>query len=279
MPNCLADLWMLLRDASLPAAGRLAAALRMDTILGLDLASAAKPEVQLDEESSRLLAQRETARKARDFSKADEIRAAAARPGDRGPGRAQGAEATFRLRSHRPDCRDAESWQSPVSSKRCNVRRIVLLAMGSTEYARPPSFDDVYERLFPTIFHVAYRITGSREIAEDLCQEAFIKLMERPNLLPDLDQSKYWLLRVVRNLSLNSEKRRRRERAAVGRLTQMSAGVAESGEKQLLQSELRSSVQAALDRPAAQPPRTAGLPRVRQPRLQGNRCDPRHQRE
>ena len=119
--------------------------------------------------------------------------------------------------------------------------------MGSTEYARPPSFDDVYERLFPTIFHVAYRITGSREIAEDLCQEAFIKLMERPNLLPDLDQSKYWLLRVVRNLSLNSEKRRRRERAAVGRLTQMSAGVAESGEKQLLQRELQSSVQAALD--------------------------------
>ena len=76
MPNCLADLWMLLRDASLPAAERLAAALRMDAILGLDLASAAKPEVQLDEESSRLLAQRELARKARDFGKADEIRAA-----------------------------------------------------------------------------------------------------------------------------------------------------------------------------------------------------------
>jgi RNA polymerase sigma-70 factor (ECF subfamily) len=119
--------------------------------------------------------------------------------------------------------------------------------MGSTEYARPPSFDDVYERLFPIIYHVAYRITGSREIAEDLCQEAFIKLMERPNLLPDLDQSKYWLLRVVRNLSLNSEKKRRRERAAVGKLTQLWPTVAESGEKLVLQSELRSSVQAALD--------------------------------
>ncbi len=119
--------------------------------------------------------------------------------------------------------------------------------MGSSEYARPPSFDDVYERLFPTIYHVAYRITGSREIAEDLCQEAFIKLMERPGLLPDLDQSKYWLLRVVRNLSLNSEKRRKRERAAVGRLTQMWPATTESSEKQLLQNELRSSVQAALD--------------------------------
>jgi RNA polymerase sigma-70 factor, ECF subfamily len=119
--------------------------------------------------------------------------------------------------------------------------------MGSTEYAHPPSFDDVYERLFPTIYHVAFRVTGSREIAEDLCHEAFIKLMERPSLLPDLDQSKYWLLRVVKNLSLNYEKKKSRERAAVGRLTQLSSGVAESGEKQLLQRELATSVQAALD--------------------------------
>jgi RNA polymerase sigma-70 factor (ECF subfamily) len=119
--------------------------------------------------------------------------------------------------------------------------------LGSTENAHPPSFDEVYERLFPTIYHVGYRITGSREIAEDLCHEAFIKLMQRPTLLPDMDQSKYWLLRVVRNLSLNHEKRLRRERAAVGRLTQLSPGVAESGEKQLLQKELASSVQSALD--------------------------------
>jgi RNA polymerase sigma-70 factor (ECF subfamily) len=119
--------------------------------------------------------------------------------------------------------------------------------MGSTDYAHPPSFDDVYERLFPTIYHVAYRVTGSREIAEDLCHEAFIKLMERPSLLPDLEQSKYWLLRVVKNLSLNHEKRKIRERAAVGRLTQLSPGVAESGEKQLLKKELAASVQTALD--------------------------------
>ncbi|MCX7038768.1 MAG: RNA polymerase sigma factor [Spirochaetes bacterium] len=119
--------------------------------------------------------------------------------------------------------------------------------MGSPEYAHPPSFDDVYERLFPTIFHVALRVTGNREIAEDLCHEAFIKLMERPILFPDLDQSKYWLLRVVKNLSLNHEKKRSREKAALGKLTQLSVGVSESGERQLLREELRTSVQAALD--------------------------------
>lgn len=76
MPNCLADLWMLLRDSSLTPAQRLGAALRMDSILGLQLAAAKQTEVTLDEETSRLIAEREQARKGRDFKRADEIRAA-----------------------------------------------------------------------------------------------------------------------------------------------------------------------------------------------------------
>ena len=119
--------------------------------------------------------------------------------------------------------------------------------MSSTEYARPPSFEAVYEALFPVIFRVSLRITGDREIAEDLSHEAFIKLMERPNFLPDLDQCKFWLIRVVRNLSLNHEKRRNRERAAFSKLTRLSVGVTESCEKTFIREETRSSVQKALD--------------------------------
>jgi cysteinyl-tRNA synthetase len=76
MPNCLADLWMLLRDSAVTPAQKLGAALRMDEILGLGLASARKAEVALDEEAGRLLAEREQARKARDWKRADELRAA-----------------------------------------------------------------------------------------------------------------------------------------------------------------------------------------------------------
>lgn len=119
--------------------------------------------------------------------------------------------------------------------------------MSNTEYARPPSFEAVYEALFPTIFRISLRITGDREIAEDLCHEAFIKLMERPNLLPDMDQCKFWLIRVIKNLSLNHEKRKSREKAAYSRLTRLSIGVTESSEKQLIREETRSSVQKALD--------------------------------
>jgi RNA polymerase sigma-70 factor (ECF subfamily) len=119
--------------------------------------------------------------------------------------------------------------------------------MSSTEYAHPPSFDVVYETLFPIIYRVSLRVTGDREIAEDLCHEAFIKLMQRADLLPDLEQSKYWLIRVVKNLSLNYEKRRTREKAAYTRLTRMNTGVSESSEKQIMRQETRSDVQNALD--------------------------------
>ena len=119
--------------------------------------------------------------------------------------------------------------------------------MSSTEYAHPPPFDVVYETLFPVIYRVSLRVTGDREVAEDLCHEAFIKLMERPDLLESLEQSKYWLIRVVKNLSLNHEKRRKRERAAYSKLLRLSVSTTESSEKQVINEETKTDVQAALD--------------------------------
>ena len=119
--------------------------------------------------------------------------------------------------------------------------------MSSTEYAHPPPFDVVYETLFPVIYRVSLRVTGDKEVAEDLCHEAFIKLMERPDLLKSLEQSKYWLIRVVKNLSLNHEKRRTRERAAYSKLLRLAPSTTESSERQVMKEETRTDVQEALD--------------------------------
>ncbi len=119
--------------------------------------------------------------------------------------------------------------------------------MSGTEHAHPPSFDEVYERLFLLVYRVSLRITGDKEVAEDLCHEAFIKLMERTSALPDMEQSKFWLVRVVKNLSLNYDKRRKREKAAYTKLKLLSPGISESGEKKLLEEEVRSEVQSALN--------------------------------
>jgi RNA polymerase sigma factor (sigma-70 family) len=119
--------------------------------------------------------------------------------------------------------------------------------MSSTEYAHPPPFDVVYEQLFPLIYRVSLRVTGDREVAEDLCHDAFIKLMERSDLLGDVEQCKYWLIRVVKNLSLNHEKRRNRERAAYLKYSRLPAPVDESGESRMIDQQTRMDVQAALD--------------------------------
>lgn len=108
-------------------------------------------------------------------------------------------------------------------------------------------FDRVYRSLFPTLFRVAYRICLDQGLAEDICQEAFMRYLRRPAPLPDLDQTRFWLLRVVRNLSLNVEKRRKRELRANRDVTRApGTGREETAEGGLLRTETRSTVQAAL---------------------------------
>jgi cysteinyl-tRNA synthetase len=74
MPKCLADLWTLLRDASVPASGKLGAALEMDRILDIGIRSAREGRVSLDDEARALIEEREEARRRKDWKRADEIR-------------------------------------------------------------------------------------------------------------------------------------------------------------------------------------------------------------
>lgn len=109
-------------------------------------------------------------------------------------------------------------------------------------------FNEEYSQLFPTIFRVAYRVTGDTGIAEDLCHEAFIKYYERHEPLPDLNQAKYWLIRVVKNMSLNHEKRKGRERNALSKLEKITTKFADSEEKRIMKEATIALVQEALDK-------------------------------
>ena len=75
MPQALAALWGCLRspDASVPAAEKLAFALKADEVLGLDL-DRAQRQAALPPELAALVAEREAARKAKDFKRSDELR-------------------------------------------------------------------------------------------------------------------------------------------------------------------------------------------------------------
>jgi RNA polymerase sigma factor (sigma-70 family) len=113
---------------------------------------------------------------------------------------------------------------------------------------REEQFNREYPILFPVIFRVAYRITGDVTISEDLCHEAFIKYYERHEPLPDINQAKYWLIRVIKNMSLNYEKKRVRERNALNRLERITPQYIESTEKGVLKEEMKIAVQQALDK-------------------------------
>jgi RNA polymerase sigma-70 factor (ECF subfamily) len=107
-------------------------------------------------------------------------------------------------------------------------------------------FRKLYETVFPILFRVAFRIAVNEEAAEDLCQEAFFKLHEKKMAFPSFDDAKYWLIRVVKNASLNYAKRKERERLVYQKAFREERRLDESGEEILIKKETRSEVKQAL---------------------------------
>jgi cysteinyl-tRNA synthetase len=73
MPQCISELWSLLKDESIRPEIRLEGAFVMDEILGLGLRES-KIDTSIEEEAKRLIDEREQARKNKDFKRSDEIR-------------------------------------------------------------------------------------------------------------------------------------------------------------------------------------------------------------
>ena len=109
-------------------------------------------------------------------------------------------------------------------------------------------FRKLYDTAFPVLFRVAYRITSSEEAAEDVCQEAFFKLYEKDMVFPNLDEAKYWLIRVVKNAALNYAKRKDRERKAYQKAFREDNRVVDTGEQVLIRQETQSEVKTALEK-------------------------------
>jgi cysteinyl-tRNA synthetase len=79
-PRALAELWGLLRDSEVPPAEALAAAFKMDEVLGLGLMESKRPESAAVDpafaaEIDALVAQRVEAKKSKDWERADAVRA------------------------------------------------------------------------------------------------------------------------------------------------------------------------------------------------------------
>lgn len=109
-------------------------------------------------------------------------------------------------------------------------------------------FNRVYDSAFSVLMKIAYHMTGDIAVSEELCQESFIRYLERIQTFPDDQQSIYWLIRVVKNLTLNFEKRKKREQNAYKKFVMEPKKASESGETEYLRNETKDHVQALLEK-------------------------------
>lgn len=81
----------------------------------------------------------------------------------------------------------------------------------------PGSLEDLYVRHAPDAVRLAYLLTSDGPLAEDLTQEAFIKVAGRFRHLRDANAFEAYLRRTVVNLCMSHHRRRRVEREYVSR--------------------------------------------------------------
>src|SRR5579864_991980 len=80
---------------------------------------------------------------------------------------------------------------------------------GGAASGQRDAFERQAERVFPSLFGTALRLTRSREEAEDLAQEAIVRAYEAWDRF-DGSNFKAWILRIVTNLYINRYRQKQR---------------------------------------------------------------------
>jgi RNA polymerase sigma-70 factor, ECF subfamily len=104
-------------------------------------------------------------------------------------------------------------------------------------------FDELFERLYPSLLRYLHRLTGDADVAEDIAQEAFVRLL-RQQL--DEHEVRPWLFTVATNLvrdtARKSERRQRLLSGAPKLVTPLP-----TPDEQVERSETVAGVRRALD--------------------------------
>jgi len=76
-----------------------------------------------------------------------------------------------------------------------------------------PAIEEVFQQQESALLRYAYGYTKRREVAEEVVQEAFLKLHQH---WQDVDAPRPWLYKAVRNIALNSLRKSKRENLSDG---------------------------------------------------------------
>jgi RNA polymerase sigma-70 factor, ECF subfamily len=86
-----------------------------------------------------------------------------------------------------------EDWQ------RCNDADLLVAAAARNQ----PAFAVLVLRYYQPVYRVAWRLAAGHVDAEDVAQEAFLKLWNNPSQLREAGALKGWLMRVASNLVMD----------------------------------------------------------------------------
>jgi len=105
-------------------------------------------------------------------------------------------------------------------------------------------FEDLFHRLYPSLYRYLHRLTGDPDVADDIAQESFVRLL-RQNLSED--EVRPWLFTVGMNLVRDhARKTERRHRLLEG--SPRAVGSLPPPDEGIERAEEIDSVRRALDR-------------------------------
>ena len=110
-------------------------------------------------------------------------------------------------------------------------------------------FRKVYDANYTLLMQVVMHSVYNQEIAEDLVQEAFERFYVKNISFPTMDEAKYWLLRVSKNLALNHIRRNKREIQLVEKVKKLPVETVNffDSSKAVIEEEERRNVREAVN--------------------------------
>ena len=112
----------------------------------------------------------------------------------------------------------------------------------------PADFRQIYNETMILLLKISWRIVNDEDAAEDLVHDSYIKATEKRMVFPSMEDAKFWLIRVVKNASLNYAKRKTRERNAYSKALYEDKRQQTSGETDYLKKETRKITSEALSK-------------------------------
>ena len=80
-----------------------------------------------------------------------------------------------------------------------------------------PDFESFYRREYRQVVGLAFALSGSRVVAEDIAQDAFLAAHRSWEKVGSYDSPEAWVRRVVANMSVSSFRTKTREASALAR--------------------------------------------------------------